>query len=198
LERSLVLLRQTQWLQQKALSRALHGPVQMAVTAAAIRLEDSLLDQRAPVPDIEAIRDTLIDALDALTVESDSVTSLLQVGQRLSATWEGICTIDLHANAQIEFLVREQPALRACLVDIVSEAVTNAIRHSGASTASITMRVADPELPVLHVEVESNGRYAGEGERGGLGSRLLDECTLSWSRTPTAQGQLLTAEFPVT
>ncbi len=197
LERSLVLMRQTQWLQQKALSRALHGPVQTAVTAAAIRLEDSLLDDHAPNADIDSVRRELMDGLDVLTVEHGFVSSLAEAAERIEATWEGICDINWSIDATVEVLIKERAALRGCIIDIISEAVANSIRHSAASIAWIDIELLADAGPILRVRVESNGHYAGEGRSRGLGSRLLDECTLNWSRVPRPRGQLLTADLPI-
>jgi signal transduction histidine kinase len=197
LERGLVLTRQTQWLQQKALSRALHGPVQAAVTAAAIRLEDSLRDGRAPSASVEEVRAALLDELDVLTVEHGSVASLAEAVARLEATWDGICRIKVEATEEIERILHERSALRACTIDVVSEAVSNSIRHGKASEATILIERLDPEFQMLRVRVESNGDYSPGGSGRGLGSRLLDECTLAWSRVPSERGQTLTADFPI-
>jgi hypothetical protein len=48
------------------------------------------------------------------------------------------------------------------------------------------------------MEVRDNGSAVGETTRSGLGTRLLIECTLEWSRTRVGGGQLLAALVPAT
>lgn len=200
-ERSLVLMRQTQWLQQKTLSRALHGPVQMAVTAAAFRLESDMRQGDVSQHELETVRTNLIAELDVLNHENTLITTFDETLVRLRAAWEGICRIDADVAENAARILQDDVPLRSCLIDIVTEAVSNAARHSHATDIDVRVRLGTTEERVLIVSVANNGglRESGRDESGsrGLGTRLLDECTLAWERVITPFGQELIARLPL-
>jgi len=83
---------------------------------------------------------------------------------------------------------------------IAREAMTNVIRHAGASKCS--MRIAlEEEADVLHLEVEDDGRGLGEHHKAGVGTHSMREraeelggrCTIG---TPEAGGTLVSARLP--
>ena len=90
-ERVLVRQREVEWFQQKALSRALHGPIQMAVTAAAIRLDASIREGTVQPGIVDSVRHELLAGLDVLHQAPSEVASLQQAIERMRATWEGVC-----------------------------------------------------------------------------------------------------------
>ena len=78
-------------------------------------------------------------------------------------------------------------------VEIVTEAVSNAVRHGKARSVEVSARGGDQEL-VLTV------RDDGSGESGfdvGLGTRLLEDCALTWRRGVIDARMCLTVSLPM-
>lgn len=195
-ERNLVRWRQVQWFQQKALSRALHGPVQTAVNAAAIRLDAAM--QQGPVsPEIiEHVHADLLRTLDVLNEPELTVASIDTGFARIVGTWDGICDVRVDVNQAATDELGSHAALRSCVLDIVTEAVGNAVRHGGATTVGIRA-TTDPVEETLRIFVESNGVAPSADAPRGLGSQLLDDCSLTWSRASGAHGHTLDVLLPL-
>jgi signal transduction histidine kinase len=91
-------------------------------------------------------------------------------------------------------------AVEVATYHIAQEAMTNVIRHAGASKCS--MRIAlDEEAEVLHLEVEDDGRGLGEDHKAGVGTHSMREraeelggrCTIG---APEGGGTLVSARLP--
>ncbi len=197
LGRSLARQRAVEWFQQKALSRALHGPIQSAVTAAAILLDSDIREDTVESGVVETVRRDLIAGLDVLHQAPSEVTTLDQAIERMRATWEGVCAIDAAASDAAAAAIAADGVLRSCVIDIVTEAVSNAVWHAKADQTRLEIALDPQASDVLMVEVVSNGRGDALSENRGLGTQQLDDWTLTWSREIGEQGSRLEAALPV-
>ena len=91
-------------------------------------------------------------------------------------------------------------AVEVATYHIAQEAMTNVIRHAGASKCSIRIAL-DEEANVLHLEVEDDGRGLGEDHKAGVGTHSMREraeelggrCTIE---APEGGGTLVSAQLP--
>jgi hypothetical protein len=196
LERVLVRQRQAVWFQRKALSRALHGPVQMVVTAAAIRLDGAIRDGAVPPELIVQIRSELISTLDVLDELDEGSVSFSLALERMRAMWEGICVITEQSSAEADAVLARGGVLESMVIDIATEAVSNAVWHGNATIASIRLDVVGQESDDLLIEVTTDGQGIDAPKRRGLGTQLLDDCSLKWSGEASEAGDCLTAVLP--
>jgi signal transduction histidine kinase len=195
LRRELVRLRQARWLQQMALARALHGPMQSAVTSAALRLETAV---RAGEPSGELVTDIrreLRSVVDVLDVEDMEAPSLDLALARIEGTWGGICTVASDIGASARTALEGDPIAGAVIVDLMTEAISNAVRHSGAEHVELTISEGGDGLVTLVVTNDGQSD-ASMSTQVGLGTNLLEECTLDWSRATTTSGYVLTVVVP--
>ena len=195
LERSLVRRKQTQWLQNKSLSRALHGPVQTAVNAAAIKLDSAMRDGFVSPQMIEQVRADLISSLDILSNADGAVVSVDQALERIVVVWSGICELDVFISEQAHVELDADVISRSCFIDMVTESVSNAIRHGQATHVTVSASVIDADI---HLDVVDNGPARSTINTPGLGSVLLDDCTTSWSLQFTEHGHQLKTVIPAT
>jgi hypothetical protein len=192
---NLARLHQVQWFQQKALSRALHGPMQSAATAAALRLDAAVRNGQPTQALVEEVRASLLQQVDVLGLDEPPVLDLDEVFARIAGTWQGLCAVQIAMDDAAEHVLADDPVLRSIAVEIISEAVSNAVRHGQAGSASV--RVSAPRTGSLVIEVDDDGQDRRGPAGSGLGSQLLDECTTNWSLHGHAQGHQLFAELPV-
>lgn len=186
---------QVQWHQQKALSRALHGPIQGAVTAAAMRLDAAVRDGTDATMLMAQTREQLRTAVSLLEAQPESTSGIDDSLTLLTGTWEGVCSVTTSADSQAVAALDADDLCRSCLRDILIDAVSNAVRHGHAATVDITIRLVNDEV---HVTVHDDGAATGSAAAPGLGTRILQECSTRWRREPTKSGYLLTASLPVT
>lgn len=161
-----------QWQRQRALSRALHGPVQSAIAASVERLRAGGRDETALMR---------AEMLSALAPAARGLSGPCSHGLvQLAATWRGVCAVHVSDKAQVALLDAD-PACAEMALEIVSEAVSNAVRHGRARTAEVTIAVGSDAAEVRVIDDGSGAASASAG----LGTRLLEDCALAWDRSPT-------------
>jgi two-component system, NarL family, sensor histidine kinase UhpB len=170
--------------ERKRVSRELHDETAQALAALRIRLHVALES-----PDAERRRAVLEEIREGITEALDGVRRMAR-GLRPPALDELglVAAIEAHARTLEENLgipVRVErgsiphlpPGLELGVYRIVQEALTNALRHAGATAISVKIHARDG---ALRAEVRDDGRGfdAGavvSGERGGLGIGGMQE-----------------------
>ena len=195
LRASLARLHQLEWFQRKALSRALHGPVQSAATAAALRLDGAMRSGVVDPQLIDEVRASLmqeIDVLDGTVQPPLPVEALLD---RLAGMWSGVCAVQIDLDDPSRAMLEDDPVLRSTAHEIMTEAVSNAVRHGRAQEVQIALSVTPDDPDVLRLVVDDDGH--GEiRASSGLGTQILDQCALGWSLEQVPAGRRLSARLP--
>lgn len=178
-------LQMIQWSQQRGTARALHGPVQSAIAAAAQRLRSS--DHL----DAGELRSQLMGLLETGAEPGDSTwTSGIS---RTMATWDGLCHVEVQASSSASAGLHSDHVCAEIAVEIVAEAVSNAVRHGHAQLVEVTVWETSQSVELVITD-------DGAGEAGfqvGLGTRLLEDCALAWSRGVTEGRMTLAASLPM-
>jgi len=184
------------WAQRRLLARELHGPVQAVVNAATLRLLDAEQDG---LPIEVTLRRARIDIENALahlaTViavdERSRPHDLDQAIGRICGLWEGLTDIEVEVSEEATARLDCDPTLRAALVEVLTEACSNAVRHGNAKLIRAATTLTERGLLL---EVIDDGRPA-ESDTPGLGTSLLDEIALDWDRTHGDAGTRLGVTF---
>ena len=191
LARKVARMSMVQWAEQRALARSLHGPVQSAIAASALRLRGVAEPDHAVV--VESVRGELLGVLDPLGAARSSV-SWERGMQRVVATWEGLVDVDINDGPGVVDALRGDAVGSDIAVEIVTEAASNATRHGRASRVSVRSRLTD--AGDLELQVTDDGA-ASLAREAGLGTRLLTDCSLAWSRHEGAGGTTVLVVLPV-
>jgi signal transduction histidine kinase len=169
-----------QWHRRGQLARALHGPVQSAVHVAISRLRGSVQNETANSESVIEMRNSLRNALAGLLNQHEDVLDLKAQYAGIGDTWAGIVDVSINIPDDLLSAVQVDPVLSAFAGDVAQEAVSNAVRHGGASLVSISLAWSDEDAVTLIVQ--DNGVGVNENSGRGLGSQQLDDCALEWSR----------------
>lgn len=178
-DRAVARVQAVAWQRQRLLALAMHGPLQARVTAAALRLEQ---DVRAGTVSADAVDRALrdvVDALDHLELDTDAVGDVRADLDDVVEAWEGVCAVHVNMEGALADRIDRAPVTARVLVDIVTEACSNAVRHARAS--EVRLSVEQDEVERLRICVRDDGT-SGATQGIGLGSRLLDEVALNWER----------------
>lgn len=167
----------------------LHGPVQSALVSAALALSQSDLTPG----DRAKIRTNIDEAL--AHIDSDHVRSpnLDLVLAEVSKVWEFSCEINSHVDPRLRAQLEIDPDLRVCLGEIIREGVSNAIRH-GAAT-HITIDISHHDEKIVRISIVDNGSGLPAAVIPGIGSGILEELTLDWTRVSDSSATTLTADI---
>jgi two-component sensor histidine kinase len=182
------------WHEQGEFARVLHGPVQSAINKGIIRLGQSP-SGISPADILKDVRTEIDRALEPTLRWEGQAKAFEDLCRELAQTWAEVCQIDLSLSPGAKHaLASDAPCATLCW-DIVHESCSNAIRHGGASWISI--RVSEPAERELPLEVIDNGTPAESSAQPGLGSSMLDACSLRWNRARQTSQTVLTTSLPI-
>lgn len=171
------------WHEERRVSRALHGPVQNAVVSAAMCIEAG---------DREGAERLLIRALAHLDDDQrergtgDALDDLVE-------SWSGLCDVTVSVPPHLTTRIDAHPPLASAVVDICTEACSNAVRHGGARRVSIEATDAGDAVAL---DITDDGAPTGASPDPGLGTAMLDGVALEWHRQRDGGRTVLVALLP--
>lgn len=175
-----------QWAQGWRRARALHGPVQGIIATAITRARESPEDRLAIFTDM---RVALLESLDG----RDSDLPWVPGVQRIVDSWAGFCDVAVHGAQESAGALDHDPDCRAMVLEMLTEAVSNSVRHGRATRVVATVGCSGDHVTLV---ITDNGD-GFEQVQPGLGTRILEECTVSWSRESSPGRTHLQAVVPL-
>jgi signal transduction histidine kinase len=172
-------LRQELWLNRRRTAAVLHGPVQAALYAAAMKLaQDS-----APTPKlIEEVSVDIEQALDKLNnpsnLEGEQISDVLE---QIVEVWSDAAKITISLPADLEKDISGKPLASEALIEVSREFINNAIKHGRAKNITLGFKRIDGNR--FAVEVIDDGIGVPPGAQPGFGSKLLSELALDWNQS---------------
>ena len=185
-------LRQELWINRRRIASVIHGPIQSALYASAIRLSREEFKSAKYLEAIEADVEGALKKLESIE-ESESLDEVLN---QIKTMWDGVIELNLPPlDTPWAARVRENPVATACLIGVIREAVSNAAKHGKASMVWVEITPAKENL--LEVRVINNGLAIDESVKPGFGSSILDEVSLSWRLYNGDAGTTLDLSLPI-
>lgn len=181
------MLRQHEYIASRQLSHVVHGSVQTALNAAALRL--SMADH----PDqklLATIRSDIEEAIRRIDTSGSAYVMLVQTLADLVELWEGTADVAWTMDHRTIRLLAECPPTASSVGEIVTECTSNAIRHGRARRVEVSVRAVDDAIEVI---VSDDGSGVPSTAEPRLGTRMLDELCLSWECTSTVSGTTVMA-----
>lgn len=178
-----------------ALARTLHGRLQASLSATFLRLDRAMaqgLDDDVLVNTLQhevlrAVADLDVD--DVMPEPLDTVISLTE------SNWSGSVEISSSIEDWAREAIAADPLCARSVNDLIPELVFNGVRHGGA--ASIAIRLQAHDHRTLRLAVIDEGVHDLMTTRYGLGSAILDEASIAWSRTREGSCTTTTCLLPV-
>ena len=185
------------WHQQLHFARRVHGSLQSEVAAMAIRLDKELAKPSSRATSIGDLQTTLEQKVQQVFEAPEVGLNPTDVLTEISETWAGICDISVSLTpTDAEQLMRDPIAVETAL-EVIREAVSNAIRHGSAKRVAVS--VSMPDETIVRVEVTNDGvplEAKPEATRGGTGSKHLEECSVEYQLTQSRGQTRLLADLP--
>lgn len=191
-EATLILanLNQRIWVNRKNAAQLLHGSVQASLTAANVRLHQAKLTAE----DLVKVREDISRAISALTDSNASSIDFEEAIEDLIDLWDGVCDIDVAISPEVVDLVNGDSIAVHCTNEFLKECINNAIKHGKATQIDIRAKLSGNGA--VEVQVQNNGQV-NYLNQSGLGTRILDEITVNWTRTQNGQGTLVSGVIAV-
>ena len=184
-------LRQEVWLNRRRIASVLHGPVQAALYASAMRLAQA---EKFDKTLIDVVQRDIESALLKLEEGSDG-ESFSEVAGQIASLWAGSCDIEIEISSDAEERISANRVAETCVTEVVREAISNAVKHGGATQAKIKISLEKSKL--LRVVIENDGIPAKQGAKTGFGSDFLEEVAYAWSLKSTSGTTTLKAKIAV-
>ena len=168
-------LRQEVWLNRRRIASILHGSVQAALYASAIKLAKV----ESPTKDeIESVQHDIAGAISKLESGDGGETFVDVLGQ-IKEVWEGAVEVQLpEMTPQILRQLESNQVASACAAEVVREAVSNAVKHGKAEHVVIALEPTSEHL--LGITVTNDGQPLPAEIEAGYGSSILDEVAFAW------------------
>ena len=167
----------------------LHNSLQSELTSLAIQL-DSI--SRNPDPLRSEVVSQKIDSFISRSRREDFRDFLETPDLRLKRiieSWEGIASIDL----SLDSMVLEDPSRASLVVQLIQEAIANAIRSGHAKKIEIAGTFV---RETIKITVSDNGRAPLETLKRGVGSEWIDSIAVTeWNLERSDSGSVLTVEL---
>lgn len=194
LSRENKIFEQKLWVAQHVWYTLLHGTVQSALTAAAIRAGSNAVLTAAQK---QAILQDLNRAIFALKNPTLADVDFAQSLFDLEQTWTGICTITTSIEPELLHSLGEKQDARLVTNEVLKEAVSNAVKHGQATQVTIKLSFST-ERDIL-LEVLNNGEAPQVRELSGIGSKIFDSVCLNYalSRDDTLNQTTFQARIPL-
>lgn len=187
------LYEQKVWLAKHGWYLLLHGVVQPALTAAAMRISDP----QGNNPQIKSrVLADLQRALDALSEPLPARGNLEFNISEIESVWHGLCDVDVQISQEVIELAAKNVILNDVINEVLKEVVSNAVRHGNASRVDVNLILAGSnDVSVVAI---NDGKKPKQNRSESVGSRMLEalclERHLSWN--PANQKTLFKALIP--
>ena len=168
-------LRQEVWRNRRRIASILHGSVQAALYASAIRLAKVESQSKE---EIEAVQADITAAINKLE-SGEGSENFVDVLEQIRDVWEGAVEVELPTlNSELVAQLESNPVAAACAAEVVREAVSNAVKHGKAEHVVIALEQTGSNL--LGITVTNDGQPLPADIEAGYGSSILDEVAFSW------------------
>jgi signal transduction histidine kinase len=171
------------WLNRRRIATVLHGPVQAALYASAMRLAQS---SRPSKKLIQSVNQDLADALEVLKFDSLQETDLRDVIGQITEVWSGTCEIYSNISKAVYQVTKKNPLVGEAVTEVLREAVSNAIKHGSATEIEIDAKVT---AKLVVISIVNNGKSPVNSRGNGFGSKLYGELTHTWQLEQTADSR---------
>ena len=184
-------LRQELWLNRRRTASVLHGPVQAALFASAMKLSQEQKPTSELVAEVEQDISAAIEKLNnPSNLEGEDISDLLN---QIIEIWSDAAEITIEIPDNLEAAIARQPLASEALIEISREFITNAIKHGKAGKVSLKASRLD-DLRIA-IKVVDDGQGLPPGAKPGFGSKLLSELSLVWRQTREGDSTLSYAEI---
>ena len=196
LREELVRLNTAYRLQQQAIARALHGPIQDALSVASFKLSAAIQNKTATDQLVAELNAKISSTIVLLDLDNEELPALEESLADLSEFWDGVAKIRWRLSPAAKKVVAEHPVTSATAIELIREACSNAVRHGRAAQIRVSVEVSKDQSRLL-INVSNDGALVTLTTQPGLGTKLMNELALSWSLTSENGSTVLEAATPI-
>ena len=169
------IIKRELWSLHKKFAREIHGGLQSKLQILSIKFERDGGDRTQLVESI----DSELSALLTTNSSKPRIENFKTFIDELIEFWDGIAQISADISQEVYDLISNDYLLAECLHEVIREAVNNAVKHSGTSKISISLKSAEQSALLLTVENNVSKEIKAPTNQN-LGTSIYKELAHSW------------------
>lgn len=167
--------------QQQLLTFILHGQIQASMEASFLKLQNAISSHADEEKIKVELSQSMSSSVDLLYANIRTPESLESLFEKVKIMWNEITSIEYAVPASVIEKIQSDPVCHVTVNDLVTELTFNAIKH--ATATEIHLEITETPARTITLSVTNNGSSYSNSAGRGLGSKLLDQCTISWNRS---------------
>jgi hypothetical protein len=193
LEWNVSRIRESQRQDYRRLSRNLHDGVQAQLSSKYLELEKMIATDNLAekfLPSMITGFHALIEGLGDHKVSVDPIDIVIE---KVSENWSSIAKISLESDPAILRSIEEDSLCSTSIVDVIPELVFNGIKHGKATEIDLFFELIGGER--VRLSVIDNGNFEMVESAIGLGTTILNESCISWTRARSNARTVTVSDF---
>jgi two-component sensor histidine kinase len=193
---------------QKMFLNTIHGKIQGKITAATLLIENKLKDLNSEIIpaaikeelalDLGKISEDAVKDLEMLVLwkesETDTFATMLK---NLRKNWLQLIDLEIIIDDSSKQFLEDNRWLRSAFEEIISESISNAVRHSKATSMKIDSSI-DLDKDELSLVISNNGKLRDEDNSGrGVGFSMFQDLGLKFELVGKDDETVLSVKIPL-
>jgi signal transduction histidine kinase len=180
LEWNVARIRESQRQDYRRLSRNLHDRVQAELSSKYLELEKFIVQDNLSNEHLLTVIAGFHRLIDGLSDRQENIDPIDVVIEKVRENWSSIAKISLEFDPKILKTIEEDLLCRTSIIDVIPELVFNGIKHGKATEIDLLLELIGEER--VRLSVIDNGSFEKVESATGLGTTMLNEACISWTR----------------
>lgn len=186
-------MREQHFHMQKRLATTLHGEVQAKLASTYLQIQN-LAETGSDTPDkIQPLVQELRKTIEKIDQPKSSGNDLQAMLDKVKSNWHQVAEVNLLVGPQILKQIEQDKVCADTLAEIIPELCFNGIKHGNANQIAISLSFKNDR--VVYLEVSNNGSVHENNATDGLGTKFLNEASITWERVQENGLTITKAEF---
>jgi glucose-6-phosphate-specific signal transduction histidine kinase len=193
---------------QKMFLKTIHGKIQGKITAATLIIENKLRDLDAEIIpaaikdeislELRKISEDAVKDLQTLVLWKESEThTFASILENLKKNWLQLLDMEFSIDDFSKQFLEDNRWLRSAVEEIISESISNAVRHSKATKVRIGASI-DLESDELSLVISNNGKLSdGDNSSHGVGFSMFQDLGLKFELVGQKDATILNVRIPL-
>jgi len=190
---SISRVRERQRQNYRNLSRNLHDHVQAQLSSNYLELEKSIAQGNNSEERLSKMIGGLYTSIDGLVNRQMGVEAIDVVIEKIRENWINIAKISLESDRAILKTIEKDFLCSTSIIDVIPELVFNGIKHGKATEIDLMLELIGDRK--VRLSVIDNGSFEKVESAIGLGTTILNESCISWTRDRSNAQTVTVADF---
>jgi signal transduction histidine kinase len=180
LEWKVARVRETQRQKYRQLSRILHDDIQAHLSSKYLELEKLIAQGKVSEKILVQMVEELRTSMEGLETRQVDIQPINQVVNRVRENWSAIAAISFHSDPSILEAIARDSLCKTSIIDVIPELVFNGVKHGKATEIDLVLELIGNKK--VRLSAIDNGNFEKLESALGLGTTILNESCISWTR----------------